>query len=154
MEIRNILLPTDFSEQSEVAVPFAIDLARRYHAKLHILHVFDENAFDPAFFSTAHDIAEEFFSRVREGFEAEVDSYLEKYDTSGVGIVTALANGSAFAEIIKYARANTIDMIVMATHGRTGLASVLLGNVTEKVVHKANCPVLTVRHPDYEFEPI
>ncbi|MCK5833867.1 universal stress protein [bacterium] len=154
MDISNILMPTDFSEQSKAAVNYAVDLARKYHAKLHIIHVFDENVFDPAFFSTSDENAEKYFKKVREGFEAEVDALFENHDTSGINIITVLANGSAFAEIIKYAKANSTDLIVMGTHGRSGLSTILLGNVTEKVVHKAPCPVLTVRHPDYEFEAL
>lgn len=154
MEVKNILMPTDFSDQSQAAVSWAVDLAHRYRAKLHIIHVFDENAFDPAFFSPSEERAHEYFMKVREGFEAEVDKFLEDYDTSGIGIVTVLANGNAFVEIVRYARDNEIDLIVMGTHGRSGLSTILLGNVAEKVVHKALCPVLTVHHPDYEFEPL
>ncbi len=154
MEIKNILMPTDFSDQSKAAVPWAVDLAHKYHAKLHVIHVFDENAFDPAFFSPSEEKAHDYFTKVREGFEAEVDRFLEEYNTAEISILTVLANGSAFAEIIRYARDNAIDLIIMGTHGRSGLSTILLGNVAEKVVHKALCPVLTVHHKDYEFEPL
>ena len=56
-----------------------------------------------------------------------------------------------FTEIIRFAKDKDIDLIVMGTHGHTGLAHVLLGSVAEKVVRKAPCPVLTVRHPEHEF---
>ena len=59
--------------------------------------------------------------------------------------------GAPFAEIVRYAREKDVDLIVMGTHGHTGLAHVLVGSVTEKVVRKAPCPVLTVRHPEHEF---
>ena len=154
MEIRNILLPTDFSEYSKAALPFAIDLARKYGAKLHLIHVFDENAFDPAFFAASETTAMTFFNRIEEGFEAEVEKFLGDIDCHGINIIPILANGNAFVKIVEYAKENAIDLIVMGTHGRSGLSSILMGSVTEKVVHKAHCPVLTVRHPDYEFEAI
>jgi nucleotide-binding universal stress UspA family protein len=59
--------------------------------------------------------------------------------------------GVPFLEIIKVAKEKEVDLIVMGTHGRTGLAHVLIGSVAEKVVHHAHCPVLTVKHPQYKF---
>ena len=154
MEIKNILLPTDFSKHAKVALPFAIDLAKKYGAKLHLIHVFDENAFDPAFFSVSETTAVNYFTRIENGFEAEVEKFFGDLDCHGINIIPILANGNAFVKIIEYAKENAIDLIVMGTHGRSGLSSILMGSVTEKVVHKAHCPVLTVRHPDYEFEAI
>ena len=62
-----------------------------------------------------------------------------------------LLTGSPFLEIIQYAKENNVDLIVMGTHGHSGLVHVLLGSVTERVVRKAPCPVLTIRHPEHEF---
>ncbi len=154
MEIKNILLPTDFSEQSKAAVPFAIDLAKKYGAKIHLIHVFDEDALDPAFFSVSETNAADYFARIQNGFEAEVEKFFGDFDCRGVDIITILANGNPFVKIVEYAKEEAIDLIVMGTHGRSGLASILMGSVAEKVIHKAHCPVLTVHHPDYEFEPI
>jgi nucleotide-binding universal stress UspA family protein len=154
MEIKNILLPTDFSDKAKIALPFAIDLAKKYGAKLHVIHVFDESAFDPAFFSTSEDTASNYFEKVQAGFQKEIEKIFEGQDYGGVNIITVLSNGNAFVKIIEYAKTNAVDLIVMGTHGRSGLSSIFMGSVTEKVIHKAHCPVLTVRHPDYEFEPI
>jgi nucleotide-binding universal stress UspA family protein len=60
-------------------------------------------------------------------------------------------NGVPFVEIIRYARESGMDLIVMGAHGRTGLGHLLIGSVTERVVRKSSCPVLTVKHPEHEF---
>ena len=66
-------------------------------------------------------------------------------------IVKVVRQGPPFLEIVRYAQEANIDLIVLGTHGRGGLAHMLLGSVAEKVVRKAPCPVLTVRHPEHEF---
>ena len=65
--------------------------------------------------------------------------------------LTKVLNGVPFVEIIRYARESEMDLIVMGTHGRTGLGHLLIGSVTERVVRKSPCPVLTVKHPEHEF---
>ena len=63
-----------------------------------------------------------------------------------------IVRGRPFVEIIRYAREKKIDIIVVGTHGHSGLTHILMGSVAEKVVRKSPCPVLTIRHPDHEFE--
>jgi nucleotide-binding universal stress UspA family protein len=70
----------------------------------------------------------------------------------GDSVKRVVVMGKPFAEIIRYAREQAIDLIVLGTHGRSALGSMLLGGVAEKVVRKAPCAVLTVRHPDHQFE--
>lgn len=153
LKIEKILIPTDFSEQSKVAVPYALDMANRYDAELHVIHVFDEAALDPMFFSYSEKNAQEFFNEVEEGFEAEVESFLDIPGELDVNLYPVLANGNPFVEIIRYAKEQDMDMVIIGTHGRTGLSHMLLGSVAEKVIRKAHCPVLAVRSPDFEFEP-
>lgn len=69
----------------------------------------------------------------------------------GLAIHKEVREGTPFYEIVSFATETDVNLIVMGTHGHTGLAHVLLGSVTEKVVRKAPCPVLTVRHPEHEF---
>lgn len=82
----------------------------------------------------------------------DLQTFADKYDNDQITIALEIAEGKPFIEIIKAAKNYDVDLIVMGTHGRTGLQHMLIGSVAEKVVRKAPCPVLTVKHPDYEFE--
>jgi len=152
-EIKNILCPSDFSEHSQAALPYAIDLARRYDAELHFLHVADDSY---QYWVAGGESASPILipeDELLETSQKQMDDFVAKH-LSGVDVplVTKLVTGRPFVEIIRYAREESIDMIVIATHGRGAIASMLLGGVTEKVVRKASCPVLTVRHADHKFE--
>jgi nucleotide-binding universal stress UspA family protein len=82
----------------------------------------------------------------------ELAAFVEKHlAKSGLSVVSDVALGRPFMEIIRYAKDNQMDLIVLGTHGRSGLRHVLLGSVAERVVRKAPCPVLTIRHPEHEF---
>ena len=153
MSFKKILYPTDFSELSLCALPHAIQFAREFDAELHCLHVVDESY--QYWLGAGDNVAPTIIpvQEVRETSQKQLDEFVEKHLAAERGIVTPkLVVGRPFVEIIHYARENSIDIIVIATHGHGGLASVLLGSVTEKVVRKAPCPVLTVRHPEHKFE--
>ena len=151
--LKKILFSTDLSELSLCALPYAIQLARQFGAELHCLHVIDESY--QYWLGTADNVAPAVIpvEDVRQSSQKQLDEFVAKHlDVEGVEVKAQLVVGRPFVEIIRYARDTEIDMIVIATHGRGGLASVLLGNVTEKVVRKSPCPVLTVRHPEHKFE--
>jgi len=151
--IKTILVPTDFSDYSKVSLPLAVDLAKKYGAKLVVLHVFDEELFAPIFFE-AGGKAEEYFIRIRNDFDAAVEQFLDGIDTESIEVESHLANGTPFVEVIRFAREKGIDLIIMGTHGKSGLAHALLGGVAEKVVRKSPCPVMVVRHPELEFKMV
>ena len=144
VNITRILHPTDFSDNSRPALAYASDFARQFHAELHILSVVDSRLFtgipaDPGFFPPEY--MEEYLKVVEKqmaDLTFEGISELKK-------IIRVVRSGLAIIEIINYARDAKIDLIVMGTHGRTGLKHVLIGSVAENVVRKAGCPVLTVR---------
>jgi nucleotide-binding universal stress UspA family protein len=150
--LKHILVPTDFSEPSEVAVRYAKALAETFGSALHVLHVLDESylvwAANEGFASPVGlDVRGEAEKAARERLQRVLtDAEWEKYPARSV-----LRVGNPFLEIIRYAREADVDLIVMGTHGRGLLAHVLLGSVAERVVRKAPCPVLTVRHPEHEF---
>ena len=147
--LKNILVPTDFSETAEIAVRYAKALAEAFGAKVHVLHV----ATDPARFLPAEAFAT--LPDLRVQLEADtrkrLDGILADAGTQKLDVHRAIRLGEPFVEIIGYARGNAIDLIVMGTHGRGPIKHLLLGSVAEKVVRKAPCPVLTVRPPAHQF---
>jgi nucleotide-binding universal stress UspA family protein len=150
--IRHILCPTDFSDLSLYALGYARSFAERNDATLHCLHVVDD-AYQ-YMVSMGPDTVpigpptEDLIGAAEVQMKEFVDRHLV-----GVGfpVVTSVVSGRPFLEIIGYARDNDVDMIVIGTHGRSGLKHVLLGSVAEKVVRKAPCPVLSIRHPEQKF---
>lgn len=148
IEFKTILLPTDFSEPSLDATRYAIELARRFGATLHLLNVIEDPVFYlPIFDSSPLPSREEFeqFAQTR------LDNWILPEDAAGLSIERRWAHGKPFVEIVRHAREHAVDLIVVGTHGRGPAAHMLLGSVAEKVVRKAPCPVLTVRPGDHEF---
>jgi len=153
LKISKILFPTDFSDTSLHALAYARDLAGLFDAQLHSVHVVDE-AFQ---YWTAMGPESVPVGVAAEDLLSLAEAHMQRFaDEHLVGLkyapVTKVLIGRPFREIIAYARDNTIDMIVLATHGRGGLSWMLMGSTAEKVVRKSPCPVLTVRHPDHAFE--
>jgi len=135
-----ILVPTDGSEPAGAAVEHAIDLASNTGATLHALSIVDSAAYASLDVSS-QSVLDSLESRATEATE----SIAETAADVGVEVVTEVSVGSPHEQITDYADAVGADLIVMGTHGRTGLDRVLLGSVTERVVRGAPCPVLTVR---------
>jgi nucleotide-binding universal stress UspA family protein len=133
-----ILVPTDGSEASAGALDHAIELARTYDARLHVLYVVE-----PVYTADydARTIAD---AMEAEGTETTTE-LAERAEAAGVEATGAVEFGTPHRKILECADERGVDLIVMATHGRTGLDRYLLGSVTEKVVRTAEIPVLTVR---------
>ncbi|MXY26186.1 MAG: universal stress protein [Acidobacteria bacterium] len=147
MKLDRILVPTDFSETAQHALDYARDLAQTFGAEVHLLHVVP----DPVAQGWAGEATGMVIPDLLRTWEADSDQRLQDIAIEGVTIERVTAVGHDFVEILKYASGNGIDLIVMGTHGRGAVKHMLLGSVAEKVVRKAPCPVLTVRHPGYEF---
>ncbi len=148
LKLNNILLPVDFSETSLAATRYGIEFARRFEAKLHLLHVIEDPViYLPMFESNPIPSQKEF----EEYAQTRLDNWILEEDRKGYESSTRWIHGSPFAEIVRDASVNDIDMIVMATHGRGLAAHLLMGSVAEKVVRKATCPVLTVRPDGHQF---
>jgi len=152
VRFQRILLPTDFSDLAACCEPYAFELAKTFDAQLHCLHVVDEayqywSTMGPESMPIGPPPAELLaMGRLRmERFASEHFGGLKR------PAITEVTLGRPFAEIIAYARANSIELIVMATHGRGALVHMLLGSTTEKVVRKAPCAVLTVRPTGHQF---
>ena len=151
IRLAKLLVPTDFSEDSEQAARYAVELAKRFQAEIHCIHVVDIPAdllSTSAYYMTGP--SEGFLDQIREESKKNLEAFAKK-NLEGVGVRTAFLEGSPFVEIIRYARNQEIDLVVIATHGRTGLRHVLFGSVAEKVVRKAPCPVLVVKRKERDF---
>ncbi len=147
--LRNILVPTDFSETADLAVRYARALAETFGATIHALHV----ATDPARYLPVEAFATlpELRVQLEEEMQKRLRQVLADADAQKLDVQRALRLGEPFVEIIGYARVNDIDLIVMGTHGRGPIQHLLMGSVAEKVVRNAPCPVLTVRPPAHQF---
>jgi nucleotide-binding universal stress UspA family protein len=143
MTVSNILVATDFGPAADAALLYGRTLAGNFGATLHVLYVLD-NVFLRA--SVADPRAVEATARERL-YQRVTDE-----DRSTLGATALVVQSDAPAnEIVDYAKAHAIDLIVLGTHGRSGMAHLLIGSVAERVVRTAPCPVLTVRHPEHEF---
>jgi universal stress protein A len=145
IQIRTILAPTDFSPHADAALRYACGLAEKFGATLHLLHVLNDVVPvgpDPML---APVMPPEYY---RESEQASHDALKTLLDPSWgrlCAVETTVCWGTPVDSIIDHAKRRGIDLIVIATHGRTGLSHVLLGSVAERIVREAPCPVLTIR---------
>jgi nucleotide-binding universal stress UspA family protein len=147
MNIKSILFPTDFSECNDAALRLASSLAAEAKATLHIVYVHDVRNLSAAMGEGAYLYAsswEDERRRVQEQLREVVPT------VPGVNCVREFLTGMPVAEILQFAENNDVDMVVMASHGRTGLSRLLMGSVAEGVMRKARCPVLVVKQPVVE----
>ena len=149
MSIREILYPTDFSENAAAAWPYALQMAEQLGARILLLHVAPGPYPAPETFLAAEQWAEIFAAQRR---EAEGKLRAQAATAPGVKADVLVTRGVPFLEILRVAAERKADLIVMGTHGRTGVAHALMGSVAEKVVRMAACPVLTVRHAAMQVE--
>ncbi|MDR4507083.1 MAG: universal stress protein [Candidatus Brocadiaceae bacterium] len=147
--LKNILCPIDYSIYSEIALKYAIEFAERYRAKLFLIHVLDSRSYDV-------DDLEIHGTEITD--KEAIDSLKTKLLTcvneetkNKITVEAIVLYGVPFSEIITASKKYQIDLIVLGTHGRTGLVHAIMGSVAEKVIRKATCPVITIRHPEREF---
>jgi nucleotide-binding universal stress UspA family protein len=143
LSFATILVPTDFSEDARHALEYGELLARQLGAQLHLLHVVEMPIFVPPYAVPALSTSglEALVSKARSELEQLVATI------QGIDIITTTRIGSPADQIVEYATEASCDVIIIATHGRRGLAHFLLGSTTERVVRVAPCPVLSIRHP-------
>lgn len=152
IRLARILLPTDFSKYSSEATKYACALAEKFDAELHLLHVLETHLSSTPEFAAGLALP----TTVKENRAACEKAMLAVLDAAWAQsrrskIVRAITEGTPFVEIVRYAKDQSIDLIVLGTHGRSGLAYVLMGSVAERVVRKAPCPVLTIRPEGHQF---
>ena len=146
--LETILVPLDFSACSKKALQYAVPFARHFGASLVLLNVVQVH-YPTGEFTPPDTPALEL--ELREGSQRELDALVEKEIHGQVPTRTLLRTGPAAEEIVFAAEEERADLIIISTHGHTGLKHVLLGSTTEHVVRRAPCPVLTVRENEHDF---
>jgi nucleotide-binding universal stress UspA family protein len=143
MPIQHILVPFDFSPYAEQALAYAIGLAQKLQARLTLLHVKDTMSWGVA--QAEATIPPSVWQQLEASLAEGMEEPLARVHEAALQGETVIAEGVPFQAIIDTARDKGVDLIVMGTHGRTGLTHVLMGSVAEKVVRLAPCPVLVTR---------
>ncbi|MHB8111180.1 MAG: universal stress protein [Syntrophorhabdaceae bacterium] len=145
---KKILVPTDFSEYSDAALNYAIDIAKKSGAKLYLLHVIGLIQTCAVDYCFDQGTLDELEKRSAESALDMMKRQLELFpDAKSVDITTDIKQGVPYEVILAEQKDTGADLIVMSSHGKTGLFHHLLGSVAEKVMKKAACPVLLIRRP-------
>ncbi len=154
IRMKNILVPTDFSDFSRLALDYAITIAQTFKASIILIHVTPEKELD-SIRQISPYLEPGRIEELLKGRESEdrkqLDEFIPPEKKEGIETEAIHRVGTPFLEIIKVAKEKEVDLIVMATHGRSGLSHILFGSVAEKVVRKSTCPVLSIRPPEHEF---
>ncbi len=151
IKIEKILVPTDFSECSMQALQYGLELAKTFQAELIIANVVQLPIYPVGGFGEDIIIDQGLTQEFRDAAHKSLAEIKEKEVSDDVACRTVMREGTPFQQIIEIARDENVDMIVIATHGHTGLKHILIGSTAERVVRKACCPVLTVRKGEREF---
>jgi nucleotide-binding universal stress UspA family protein len=141
---KTILFATDFSESSEHAFQYALSLARKFESRLVIIHVINEPV-DLRGFYVPHISFDKLEEEIEQGAQKMMEKFCRTRGQDYPRLETFVVPGIPYDEIIKKGEELSADLIVVGTHGRTGLDHVLFGSTAEKVVRKSPVPVMTIR---------
>jgi len=147
--LRSILVPIDFSDCSRKALQYAVPLARQFGSRLLLVHVMPVHYFVGSEFGPVDVPVPQ--QEMRENSERALERLAREEIGDAVPVSTRVCRGQPVQEIVAVAREESVDLILLSTHGHTGLKHVLLGSVAENVVRYAPCPVLVVREHQREF---
>jgi universal stress protein A len=150
IDLRRILVPIDFSDHSKKALQYAIPFAEQFKTSIDLLYVV-EPAIYPADFSFGQVGFPAVEDELRQRGAEELEGLIKREIGTRVNARSSVRTGKAAYEIEQYAREESIDLIIIATHGHSGVEHVLFGSTAEKVVRHAPCPVLVVRLAEKEF---
>ncbi len=148
INFKKILCPIDHSDGSKEALKYAVSFAIKEKAKLYLLHVIDIRTFDENIDLMAKQIPDD--KKIKQ-MKTKLIECIPEEIRNDMQLEALVVQGIPFVEIISIAKKDKVDMIVIGTHGRTGLTHIMLGSVSEKVVRKAPCPVLTVKQAGRKF---
>jgi len=147
---RKILVPTDFSDGSAVALKYACDLAERTNASVCILHAV-VNPYPLGGYNEFYTVPAKFLESCECVAREQLESVLTPEERTRYRATLVLRNGGAAQQILLYLDEDRdVDLVVMATHGRGGVARLMMGSVADKIVRAARCPVVTLRRPEAE----
>ena len=146
IQVRTLLVPLDFSDQAAAILEWATHLAQEHGSRILLLHAYHlpvefqqlEGAYLPP----------DFWTNVKAEAEQSLQRYAEQLGGQGLQVETLVREGYPASVIVEAAENEGVDMIVIGTHGHSGLKHMLLGSIAERVVQKAPCPVLTVKSPE------
>jgi nucleotide-binding universal stress UspA family protein len=150
INLKRILVPTDYSESARHALTYAISFAREYKAEIVLLHVVENLTVGYASDLFPVPMAE-VFEEISGYAKVELGKLAAEVRSKGAEVREHVIQGKPSAEILRIAREETVDMIVLGTHGKGLLDQALFGSTAERVLRKAPCPVLTVRLSEHEF---
>lgn len=150
-EIKRILVPIDFSDYSKSSLRYAISFVRKFHAELFIIYVVEPVIYPPDFSMGQIAIPSVDLEMDKRAVD-ELNKLAQREIPDDIKAHSIVKTGKPFIEIIEAASEENIDLIIMASHGHTGVEHLLFGSTAEKVVRKAPCPVLTLRDPAKGFD--
>ena len=151
IQIKKVIHPTDFSDNSKEALQYAIAICEWHKAELLLLHVSEVLEFAPPEYYMDKDEASRQLKERINAAKNELERIAGEHRKAGLHVTTLVVTGKPSVEIIRTAKEQNADMLVLGTHGRTGLAHILIGSTAEKVVRKAPCPVLTIRPSKHKY---
>lgn len=142
--LKHVLIPVDFSDHSKIAIKYGLELAKTYNAKLQLLHIVEQDI-HPAFYVTGEASIFAFNPDIKKKSKKVMQDLLKEYNTYKIPADFYVNDGHVVHEIVKFAKTHNTDLIVIPTHGLTGLKHLFIGSVSEKVVRMAPCKVFIVK---------
>jgi len=149
--IDKILVPIDFSDYSKNALKYAVQFAKHFNSSMYLIYVIEPVIY-PADFSMGQVAIPSMDTNIQSRAEEELNNLAKNYVDPSIKVEIIIKTGKPFVEINETAKEKDIDLIIIATHGHTGVEHLLFGSTAEKVVRKAPCPVLTLREPIKGFK--
>lgn len=144
MDIKSILFPTDFSEGSLYALPYAVDMAQTHNAKLYLLHILYDIASASGLY-IPHTSVDLMYKEMEAAAVKELQQFGWEKRENLKNVDYVVIRGLPYEEILKFAKDKAVDLIVIGTHGKTGIDRVIFGSTAQRVVRHSTCPVLTVK---------
>lgn len=148
--LKKILVPIDFSDNSKKALRYAIPFAQQFNASLILAYIIEPTIY-PSDFGFGQIGFPDVEKELQEKALSEMATLKDSLVPQGIRTATLVGTGIPFVEITQFAKEHDVDIIIVATHGMTGVEHILFGSTAEKIIRKAPCPVLVVRSEEHDF---